>query len=151
MRSPRQAAGQSAGTGSDANRVLRDSDGSLDVLRRLRALGVRIALTISAPLFLTRLPEPHIFKQAQDRRQLVRSDSDAFGIDFDHPGDRNAGELLPDEITAEGVETHEDYQRMQTLGCHQMQGYLFGRPVPFERATELVGTRWSEARRLAKA
>ncbi len=53
-------------------------------------------------------------------------------------------------ITAEGVETHDDYRRMADLGCHQMQGYLFGRPMPFERATELVGTHWGDARTLTR-
>ena len=59
--------------------------------------------------------------------------------------------LCSPTITAKGIETHDDYARMQSLGCHQMQGYLFGRPITFEHATELVGTRWNEARRLASA
>jgi EAL domain-containing protein (putative c-di-GMP-specific phosphodiesterase class I) len=27
---------------------------------------------------------------------------------------------------------------MRDLGVHQIQGYLFGRPMSFERATELI-------------
>jgi EAL domain-containing protein (putative c-di-GMP-specific phosphodiesterase class I) len=41
-------------------------------------------------------------------------------------------------VTAEGVETADDFTRMRDLGCHQIQGYLFGRPMSFERASELV-------------
>ena len=41
-------------------------------------------------------------------------------------------------ITAEGVETTDDFNRMRDLGCHQIQGYLFGRPMEFTRANELV-------------
>ena len=41
-------------------------------------------------------------------------------------------------ITAEGVETADDFTRMKDLGCHQIQGYLFGRPMSYERASELV-------------
>ncbi len=41
-------------------------------------------------------------------------------------------------ITAEGVETADDFTRMRDLGCHQIQGYLFGRPMSYERASELV-------------
>jgi EAL domain-containing protein (putative c-di-GMP-specific phosphodiesterase class I) len=41
-------------------------------------------------------------------------------------------------ITAEGVETADDFTRMRDLGCHQIQGYRFGRPMSFERASELV-------------
>ena len=41
-------------------------------------------------------------------------------------------------VTAEGVETADDFTRMRDLGCHQIQGYLFGRPMTFEKASELV-------------
>ena len=33
-------------------------------------------------------------------------------------------------ITAEGVETREQFERLRTLGVHFAQGYLLGRPVP---------------------
>jgi EAL domain-containing protein (putative c-di-GMP-specific phosphodiesterase class I) len=32
-------------------------------------------------------------------------------------------------VTAEGVETQEQFERVQKLGCEYAQGYLFGRPV----------------------
>ncbi len=36
-----------------------------------------------------------------------------------------------DMITvAEGVETSEQLDRLRELGCRQVQGYLFSRPVP---------------------
>jgi EAL domain-containing protein (putative c-di-GMP-specific phosphodiesterase class I) len=38
--------------------------------------------------------------------------------------------------TAEGVETEEQRAIVQALGCTQMQGYLFSRPV---RAMEVRG------------
>ena len=41
-------------------------------------------------------------------------------------------------VTAEGVETADDFTRMRDLGCHQIQGYLFGRPMNFEKASELI-------------
>src|ERR1700735_4361927 len=32
-------------------------------------------------------------------------------------------------VTAEGVETQEQFERVQKLGCEYAQGYLFGQPV----------------------
>jgi diguanylate cyclase (GGDEF)-like protein len=39
---------------------------------------------------------------------------------------------------AEGTETREEFERCRSLGCEQVQGYLFGRPMPPEEATALV-------------
>ena len=47
-------------------------------------------------------------------------------------------------ITAEGVETHDDYRRMADLGCHQIQGYLFGKPLALDKANDLVGQPWRQ-------
>lgn len=35
-------------------------------------------------------------------------------------------------VTAEGVETLEQATSLTTQGCHELQGYYFGRPVPLE-------------------
>ena len=33
-------------------------------------------------------------------------------------------------VTAEGVETQEQFERLKTLGVNFAQGYLLGRPIP---------------------
>jgi diguanylate cyclase (GGDEF)-like protein len=131
---------------------LQDSEGSLDVLRRLRALGVRIALDdfgtgYSSLGYLNRT----IFNKLKIDGSFVRGAATRSETVSIIQAIVTLANCFGMTITAEGVETQEDYRRMADLGCHQMQGYLFGRPVPFERATELVGTHWSEARRLASA
>ncbi len=40
--------------------------------------------------------------------------------------------------TAEGAETREEFELCRALGCENVQGYLFGRPMPPEEATALV-------------
>ena len=36
-------------------------------------------------------------------------------------------------VTAEGVETAEEFERLKALGVNFAQGYLFGRPMPIDR------------------
>ena len=37
------------------------------------------------------------------------------------------------DVIAEGVETEAQKDLLISKGCHQFQGYLFGRPVPIEQ------------------
>jgi diguanylate cyclase (GGDEF)-like protein len=39
-------------------------------------------------------------------------------------------------VTAEGVESEEQCSLLRQFGCHQLQGYLFSKPVSAERAIE---------------
>ncbi|WDE01405.1 EAL domain-containing protein [Thalassomonas actiniarum] len=42
------------------------------------------------------------------------------------------------KIVAEGVETAEQLKFLRDLNCHQVQGYLISKPVPYEQATEFI-------------
>jgi EAL domain-containing protein (putative c-di-GMP-specific phosphodiesterase class I) len=44
------------------------------------------------------------------------------------------------DTVAEGVETQEQQAFLTHHGCHMMQGYYFGRPVPAEQFAELFHT-----------
>ena len=127
---------------------LNDSDGAIDVLRRLRALGVRIALDdfgtgYSSLGYLNRT----IFNKLKIDGSFVRGAATRPETVSIIQAIVTLANCFQMTITAEGVETQDDYRRMAELGCHQMQGYLFGRPVSYERASELLGVR--EAARLA--
>jgi EAL domain-containing protein (putative c-di-GMP-specific phosphodiesterase class I) len=41
------------------------------------------------------------------------------------------------DVTAEGVETREQMDRLLGMGCHRMQGYLFAKPMPAEEFADL--------------
>lgn len=42
-------------------------------------------------------------------------------------------------ITAEGIESQEQADRLVELGCHRGQGYHFARPMPIEEFRRLIG------------
>ncbi len=50
----------------------------------------------------------------------------------------NLAESLNMTTTAEGTETRAEFELCRDLGCAQVQGYLFGKPMTPEQATALV-------------
>lgn len=118
---------------------LEDSEGSLDVLKRLRALGVGIALDdfgtgysslgyLNKAVFHKLKIDGSFVREAASNKETVAIIQSIVQL----------AKSFRMTVTAEGVETADDFTRMRDLGCHQIQGYLFGRPMDFERANELV-------------
>lgn len=42
------------------------------------------------------------------------------------------------QVTAEGVEDQEQLELLKSFGCHEMQGFLFSKPVPADQAGQLL-------------
>lgn len=42
------------------------------------------------------------------------------------------------QTLAEGVETEEQFEFLRNIGCEKVQGYLFGKPMPFEECLKYV-------------
>ena len=117
-----------------------ESAGPLDVLRRLRALGVGIALDdfgsgysslgyLNRTIFHTLKLDGSFVRDAAHKSEtlaVIRAIV-ALAVSFRM------------DVTAEGIESFEDYTRMKELGCKRVQGYLFGRPAPCAEATALLG------------
>jgi diguanylate cyclase (GGDEF)-like protein len=127
---------------------LDQSSRSLDILGRLRSLGVGIALDdfgtgYSSIGYLNKA----VFHKLKIDGSFVRDAGTK-------PGNiaiiKSIVQLAKDfrmSVTAEGVETAEDFERMRELGCDTIQGYLFGKPLSYDRANQLV--LGLDARRLA--
>jgi diguanylate cyclase (GGDEF)-like protein/PAS domain S-box-containing protein len=112
--------------------LLQDNEATLNVLRQLHDLGVRIALDdfgtgYSSLSYLRSFP----FDKIKIDRCFVSDLSEA------HAGSLaivravvGLGGALGIATTAEGVETKEQMERAHAEGCTEIQGYFFSRPQP---------------------
>jgi diguanylate cyclase (GGDEF)-like protein/PAS domain S-box-containing protein len=118
---------------------LGDNGSTLDVLKRLRALGVGIALDdfgtgyssigyLNKAVFHKLKIDGSFVREAGSRPENVAIIQSIVQL----------AKSFRMSITAEGVETAEDFERMRDLGCDTIQGYLFGRPLAYERANQMV-------------
>lgn len=118
---------------------LGDNGSTLDVLKRLRTLGVGIALDdfgtgyssigyLNKAVFHKLKIDGSFVREAGSRPENVAIIQSIVQL----------AKSFRMTITAEGVETAEDFERMRDLGCDVIQGYLFGRPLPYDRANEMV-------------
>ena len=118
---------------------LGDSHGAVDVLKRLRSLGVGIALDdfgtgysslgyLNKAVFHKLKIDGSFVREAANNRETVAIIQSIVSL----------AKSFRMTVTAEGVETADDFTRMRDLGVNQIQGYLFGRPMSYERATDLV-------------
>ena len=127
---------------------LGDDAATLASLERLRSLGVRLVLDDFGKGYSSfgYLSRAHFSKIKIDQT-FVRGAADGAQdcVAIVHAILALAGGLGVG-TTAEGVETEAQAEVMRRLGCTQLQGFHFGRPVP---ASELADDSAREARRSA--
>ncbi len=119
--------------------LIGDVQNALQVLWELRELGVELSVDdfgtgYSSLGYLRSLP---VGKLKIDRSFVA-----------DLPGSRDAvaivdavlslGKSLRLSVVAEGVETEEQAEALQRMGCTNAQGYLFARPMPAEQLEPLL-------------
>ena len=111
--------------------LMRDTTKALDVLNRLRTLGIQVAMDdfgtgYSSLNNLQLFPFDRIKIDHSFVRQLS-SNPDAAAIVRAVVA---LGRSLNISTTAEGVETAGELAYLKGENCHEVQGYFFGRPVP---------------------
>jgi len=134
--------------------VVGDPDRPLPILHRLRDLGVRLSVDdfgsgYSSLAYLRRLP---VHEVKVDRTFVQGMATD--------PGDLAIVRAIVDlsrhfglSVVAEGVESELTLGLLEEMGCDVGQGFLFSRPLPYERLdawfaaqTEAVATPAGEVR-----
>ena len=131
-------------------RILMDKTANtLDMLRRLKELGVRISLDdfgtgYSSLSYLRSFPF--------DKIKIDRAFISDFPSGTEHVVIVQAvvsiARALGMSTTAEGVETSAQQEFLTALGCTEAQGYLFSPAVPLDKVPELI-SRWKGAKTLA--
>ena len=120
--------------------LIEDFDRGLALLRRLKALGVRISMDdfgsgYSSLSYLQAFPFDKIKIDRAFVMNLGRNPQSAAivraVIDLGHG--------LEMSIVAEGVETLEQLGFLAEEGCDAVQGYLLGKPAPIGQYAALVG------------
>lgn len=122
--------------------VMQDMDHALAVLAALKAMGIRVAVDDfgtghSSLSYLKKLP---ITTLKIDRSFVngVPSEREDNGIVSTIIA---MADMLGLDVVAEGVEKPEQANFLRHHNCTLVQGWLTGRPVPAEQATELLAKR----------
>lgn len=113
--------------------LLDNTSVNIDILQKLKALGVRIALDdfgtgYSSLSYLRSFPfdkikiDKSFINDMKDSREALAIIRAITGM----------SRSLDIQITAEGVESNEQFERLKEEGCTLFQGYYFGRPQPSE-------------------
>ena len=120
--------------------MMRDHEETAQTLRELKELGIQVAMDdfgtgFSSLSYLKRFP--------LDTLKIDRSFVTGLPLEPDATGIVNAivamARVLRLKVVAEGVETEEQAAFLTGLGCDEMQGYLFSKPVAAEDFARILG------------
>ncbi len=122
--------------------LIDDDTAALEVLHRLRSLGVRIALDdfgtgYSSLSYLQRFP----FDKIKIDRSFVRGIADSDTSRDIIRAIVDIAKTRQITTTAEGVETERQREALRALGCTEMQGYLFSPAVTAHKLASMLRPR----------
>lgn len=116
--------------------LIRNEQRAGEVITKLKSLGVTVSLDdfgtgYASVGYLQR----YAFDKIKLDRSLTQSLHDSSATQQVVQGTILIAKGLSAHIIAEGVETEEEARLMHLSGCHELQGYFFGKPQP---AAELI-------------
>jgi EAL domain-containing protein (putative c-di-GMP-specific phosphodiesterase class I) len=123
--------------------LLQDREATLAVLHRLRSLGIRIAMDdfgtgYSSLTYLQSFP----FDKIKIDRSFVKDITENAGSLYIVRAVAALANGMGMAATAEGVETSEQLDKIAAIGCTEMQGYLFSKPLPMAEIERLFLSRF---------
>jgi diguanylate cyclase (GGDEF)-like protein len=121
--------------------VMKDPSSAIETLRALREMGIGVSIDDfgtghSSLAYLKRFPITKLKIDKTFVRTLLVDPKDA-AITRAIVGMAHSLEL---RAVAEGVETGEQLGFLREAGCDELQGYLFSRPLPADKAAALLAT-----------
>ena len=119
--------------------IMEDIQGSIEKLKTVRGLGVRIAIDdfgtgYSSLGYLAKLPVQTL---KIDRSFIITMLGDPDTMTLVSTIISLAHSLRL-KVVAEGVDAEEQAKVLRLLRCDEMQGYLFSKPIPYEQMTEML-------------
>jgi diguanylate cyclase (GGDEF)-like protein/PAS domain S-box-containing protein len=120
--------------------AMRDTDLTSSVLRQLKRLGIKVSMDdfgtgYSSLSYLKNLPIDRLKIDQLFVREIASNRVDETIVDAVIKMAHSIGLTT----VAEGVETVEQNDILARLGCDDMQGFLYSRPLPVERMSDFVG------------
>jgi EAL domain-containing protein (putative c-di-GMP-specific phosphodiesterase class I) len=117
--------------------IMEQVDRSIAALKQIRALGVSVAIDdfgtgYCSLSYVAKLP---VNSLKIDRAFIVGMAEGPDGLAIVSSIIALAHSLKL-KVVAEGVETKEQEQQLRLLACDEAQGYLFGRPAPYDEIEE---------------
>jgi diguanylate cyclase (GGDEF)-like protein/PAS domain S-box-containing protein len=121
--------------------VMEDASMTAEVMRGLKALGVRISVDdfgtgYSSLAYLERFPADYL--------KIDRSFVEGLGRGPESTAIISAMVNLSRDlglgVVAEGIETADQLERLKTLGCELGQGYYFAKPLPAAAAADMLAS-----------
>jgi diguanylate cyclase (GGDEF)-like protein len=112
------------------------------LLLQIKARGIAVAIDdfgtgFSSLSYLDRLPADRLKIDRAFVTALDSGDTTARIAEMIVP----LGHRLGMRVLAEGVETESQAQALRQLGCDEVQGYLYARPMPLDALTAWLGER----------